>query len=381
MNYTANYNLKKPEGTDTVNIDDFNNNADILDTEINSINEQIDTLMIQDDSFREQINNLDTNKADLIGGKVPSSQLPMIEVPEVPVQSVNNKTGNIVLVKSDVGLGNVDNTADSAKNVLGATKLTTARTINGVAFDGTANITIADSTKAPISHSHTKSNITDFPTSLPANGGTSAICSGNASTATTLQTARTINGVSFNGSANITIADGTKAPIAHSSTGTTYGLGTTANYGHVKTINALTQESHVNGTALSAFQGKVLSDMIGTIGGFKVKIIETYGSYTGANLPTSTKLAILSGKFGTKSVYVDSPSSSNYIYDGVDKFGFIIVHFDDIVNSNSYYNCFFTLADPSGTGLVTGVKRIGGFIKSSGFDIGTYYFSGRVFYM
>lgn len=35
-------------------------------------------------------------------------------------------------------------------------------------------------------------------------------CSGNSKTATTLQTARTINGVSFNGSANITIADSTK---------------------------------------------------------------------------------------------------------------------------------------------------------------------------
>lgn len=37
---------------------------------------------------------------------------------------------------------------------------------------------------------------------------------GNANTATKLQTARTINGVSFNGTANITIADSTKLPIA-----------------------------------------------------------------------------------------------------------------------------------------------------------------------
>jgi hypothetical protein len=37
---------------------------------------------------------------------------------------------------------------------------------------------------------------------------------GNAATATTLQTARTINGVSFNGSANITVADATKLPLA-----------------------------------------------------------------------------------------------------------------------------------------------------------------------
>jgi hypothetical protein len=60
--------------------------------------------------------------------------------------AITSPTG---IVKGDVGLGSVDNTADAAKNVLSATKLTTARTINGVAFDGTAAITVADSTKEP----------------------------------------------------------------------------------------------------------------------------------------------------------------------------------------------------------------------------------------
>lgn len=46
------------------------------------------------------------------------------------------------LDKTAVGLGNVDNTADANKNVLSASKLTTARTINGTSFDGTGNITI-----------------------------------------------------------------------------------------------------------------------------------------------------------------------------------------------------------------------------------------------
>lgn len=53
------------------------------------------------------------------------------------------------LDKTVVGLGNVDNTADVNKNVLSATKLTTSRNINGVAFDGTASITIVDATKEP----------------------------------------------------------------------------------------------------------------------------------------------------------------------------------------------------------------------------------------
>ncbi len=149
----------------------------------------------------EQINNFANNKADLVDGKVPSDQLPNIEV---PVKSVNSKIGAVVLTKSDIGLGNVDNTADSAKNVLSATKLTTARTINGISFDGQTNITIP-------------------------------------------------------------IEDSTKAPINHVSTGTSYGIGTTTSYGHVKIINDLTHSSFVNGEALSAYQGKLLNDKISSL--------------------------------------------------------------------------------------------------------------------
>lgn len=56
---------------------------------------------------------------------------------------------NITLDKADIGLGNVDNTADANKSVLSAAQLTTAReiTIAGDAtgtasFDGTQNVTI-----------------------------------------------------------------------------------------------------------------------------------------------------------------------------------------------------------------------------------------------
>ena len=46
--------------------------------------------------------------------------------------------------KSEIGLGNVDNTADVNKEVLSATKLKTARTINTVPFDGTVDITVTE---------------------------------------------------------------------------------------------------------------------------------------------------------------------------------------------------------------------------------------------
>lgn len=66
------------------------------------------------------------------------------------VTSVAGKTGAVTLVKADVGLSNADNTADSAKSVASAAILTNARLINGVSFNGSENITIADSTKQPL---------------------------------------------------------------------------------------------------------------------------------------------------------------------------------------------------------------------------------------
>jgi len=42
VKYTSNYNLKKPEGTDIVNIDDLNDNADILDQKLKEIENKAD---------------------------------------------------------------------------------------------------------------------------------------------------------------------------------------------------------------------------------------------------------------------------------------------------------------------------------------------------
>ena len=80
---------------------------------------------------------------------VSSNWLPMGDVSS-KVESINGKTGVVELAKADVGLGNVDNTADMDKNVLSANKLLTARKINNVSFDGTEDITISDSTKEPV---------------------------------------------------------------------------------------------------------------------------------------------------------------------------------------------------------------------------------------
>ena len=81
-------------------------------------------------------------------------------------------------------------------------------------------------------------------------GTITAALSGNASTATTLQTARTINGVSFNGSANITITASTSAAL---SLGTylSYNSGTTFNGGTARTINVSANSTNTASTLVA----------------------------------------------------------------------------------------------------------------------------------
>jgi hypothetical protein len=134
--------------------------------------------------------------------------------------------------------GYITGSASITGNAATATALQTARTINGVSFNGTANITVADSTKLPLAGGTMTGAIAfaagqTWPT---FNQSTT----GNAATATVLQTARLINGVSFNGSADITIADGTKLPLAGGTMtgGLTVGgdLLVSANSGNLRTI-------------------------------------------------------------------------------------------------------------------------------------------------
>jgi hypothetical protein len=176
--------------------------------------------------------------------------------------------------------GNATTSSSTTGNAATATTLQTARTINGVSFNGSANITVTANTPNTLTRGTylTGSNFNgsaattwavDATTTATAskvvardasgyvfaayynsagtfsttgltsgmgrftgtNGtdtygrsytaaaaatllsGSTMNIAGNASTATTLQTARTINGVSFNGSANITVADSTKLPL------------------------------------------------------------------------------------------------------------------------------------------------------------------------
>lgn len=79
-----------------------------------------------------------------------------------------------------------------------------------------------------------------------------------------------------------------KAPTSHASTGTGYGLGNTANYGHVKLVNGLTTSTYEEGQALSAYQGYVLNSKIPiTRYGRTGSITVAAGSYTDTGITYS----------------------------------------------------------------------------------------------
>lgn len=87
---------------------------------------------------------------------------------------------------------NATGNQNTTGNAATATKLQTARTIGGVSFDGTANINLPG-------------------VNVAGNQNTS----GNAATATKLQTARTINGVLFDGSKNIELTPRSISKVVH----------------------------------------------------------------------------------------------------------------------------------------------------------------------
>jgi hypothetical protein len=220
-------------------------------------------------------------------------------------------TGTVLgITKSMVGLGSVDNTTDAAKpistatqaaldlklnsngNAASATKLATARNINGVAFDGSADITLtADAgtlTGTTLKSTVTGSSLTSVGTltnltvtnpivgSITGNAGT-------ASTATKLATARNINGVAFDGSADITLtADaGTLTGTTLKSTVTGSSLtsvGTLTNLtvtnpivgsitGNASTATKLATARNINGVAFDGSADIIVASNAGTLTG------------------------------------------------------------------------------------------------------------------
>ena len=127
-------------------------------------------------------------------------------------QAIAGWWAGVTLTKAMVGLSAADNTADSAKNVLSATKLTTPRLIGGVSFDGSANINL------PGVNTAGSQNTTGSAASLTTArnftiGGTTRSFNGTAAVSWTLAdigavpTSLTVNSKALTGNITLNAAD------------------------------------------------------------------------------------------------------------------------------------------------------------------------------
>ena len=269
-----------------------------------------DTVLVAIGKLQKQITDAASNLAGSVRATVLTGYVSGSNVVLASTDTVLAAFGKLQAQITGLATSKLDATA----NAVSASKLQTACTINGVPFDGTANITVADSTKLPLAggnmtgdlsiikdnpwlsldsnstggdgveqgagisigesgkkgndalhltytgdgYGHIGMGTVDPTSGIPAyramsfyyqnanvtfhgtiSGNGSGLTNldanqlasgtipdarlsgtytgvniiGNAATATKLATARTINGVAFDGSANITVADATKMPL------------------------------------------------------------------------------------------------------------------------------------------------------------------------
>ncbi len=122
-------------------------------------------------------------------------------------------TGNISVTGTVDGR---DVAADGTKldGIASGAQTGTVTSVTGGTYLTGGTITTTGTLAVDATSANTASKVVARDASGNFSAGTiTAALSGNATTATTLQTARTINGVSFDGSANITVADATKLPL------------------------------------------------------------------------------------------------------------------------------------------------------------------------
>ena len=162
---------------------------------------------------------------------------------------------------NEIGLSIFNNDAGFTTNVGDITGVTAGTYLTGGGTSGTVTLNVDATTTNTASKVVARDASGNF-----AAGTITATLSGNATTATTLQTARTINGVSFNGSANITVADATKLPLTG---GTLSGALT----GTTITATTLQSDSLANGSGVgkinydsSTFFSGAFSDEVNALG-------------------------------------------------------------------------------------------------------------------
>ncbi len=125
MQHTANYGLKKPMGTDVVNIADLNDNADIIDQQLKENSDAVDTKETPAGA-QAKADSAEAEAKAYADSITPTkvSQLTndkgYIAESGAPVQSVNGKTGAVSLTAANVGAAPAAHVNDTTKHITSA---------------------------------------------------------------------------------------------------------------------------------------------------------------------------------------------------------------------------------------------------------------------
>ena len=239
---------------------------------------------------------------DIVGAMFSSNTETNITV------TYQDSDGTIDLV---IGTLNQDTTGNAAT----ATALETARTIHGVSFDGTANIDLSEviqDTVGAMFSSNTETNITvtyeDSDGTIDLVIGTlNQDTTGNAATATALETARTIHGVSFDGSANIDLSE-----VIQDTVGAMFGSNTETNI----TVTYDDSDGTIDLVVDTTSATETLTNK--TITNPTISDPEFSGTLSIAPSEATTQTLTVTVASKTSEHPYDSGSSSAYVIDGVE---------------------------------------------------------------
>lgn len=277
------------------------------------------------------------------------------------LQPAGNGSALTGLTKAQVGLANADNTSDASKPVSTATQTaldakqatlvsaTNIKTINGSTVLGSGDLVVGGAvawggvtgtlsnqtdlqnalnaklattaTTAAVNDSANRRYVTDAQLTVigntsGTNSGDQTSVTGNAGTATTLQTPRNINGVAFNGSANVTVtAAGStlsdNVPVSKLNSGTsasntTYWRGdgtwaTPAGGSSAVSYVKLTSDLAADGsTSLSDATGLSFAVTAGVYYSYKFTVIyQTAATTTGIGLSVNYPAATVASAYAT----------------------------------------------------------------------------------
>lgn len=118
MRLTTNLGLKKPEGTDVVNIDDFNYNADILDAKVKEISNKLSSI-----STNAKNTSFDNSSNGMVATNVQDA---IVE----NKTSIQNANSNISKLQSDVSANKTN--ISNLQTELGTNKTTLQNNINAI---------------------------------------------------------------------------------------------------------------------------------------------------------------------------------------------------------------------------------------------------------